>query len=136
MSKVGYETLEIYQLSCQLAELTYEAVGACRGFDRDTLGKQLVRAADSIGANIAEGYGRGNGADQKRFLRIARGSVYETKHWLRLAYTRKLLTPETVERLKPVVEKLPPMLNAYMKAVTRNRQSTLDDRQSESENTD
>jgi len=39
-------------------------------FDKDTYGKQLVRAADSIGANIAEGSGRGTPKDNKRFIRI------------------------------------------------------------------
>lgn len=98
----------------------WKAVKKWQAFEKNTIGKQLVRAADSIGANIAEGFGRGNGADQKRFLKIARGSTYETKYWLRLAFTRNLLTDEVVEQLKPLLEKLPPKLNAYMKAVGRH----------------
>jgi four helix bundle protein len=42
-------------------------------FARDTVGKQLVKAADSVGANIAEGTGRGTFVDNRRFVRIARG---------------------------------------------------------------
>ena len=72
-------------------------------------------------------------ADQKRFLRIARGSVYEAKHWLRLAFMRGLLDEKCIEQLKPLMDKLPPNLNAYMRAVGRNkgfetRQSTIDNR--------
>ena len=63
-------------------------------FARDTVGKQLVKAADSIGANIAEGTGRGSYQDNRRFIRIARGSLYETRHWLRRAYKRNLLSDE------------------------------------------
>ena len=72
---------------------------------------QIVKAADSIGANIAEGTGRGSYADSKRFLRTARGSHYETRHWLRRAYRRKMLTEEQLERLLPLLDNLSPMLN-------------------------
>jgi four helix bundle protein len=90
--------------------------------------KQLVRAGDSIGANIAEGMGRGSFLDNRRFVRMARGSLNETKHWLRRAHKRSLLTPFQTEGLKPIVEELAPMLNAYLnsigplkaKAVTKN----------------
>jgi four helix bundle protein len=57
-------------------------------FAKDTVGKQMVRAGDSIGANIAEGSGRGSFQDNRRFIRIARGSLYETMHWLRRANNR------------------------------------------------
>lgn len=57
-------------------------------FAKDPIGKQIVRSADSIGANIAEGLGRGSFQDNRRFIKIARGSLNETQHWLRLAHTR------------------------------------------------
>ena len=56
----------------------------------DTIGKQIVRAADSVCANIAEGRGKYNDQDNRRFVKIARGSLYETISWLRLAYARQL----------------------------------------------
>ena len=74
-------------------------------------------SADSIGANIAEGYGRGTGADNRRFVRTARGSLNETQHWLRRAYRRDLMSKAEVSLLKPLVEELGPRLNAYLKSI-------------------
>ena len=84
------------------------------------VGKQLVRSADSIGANIAEGSGRGSNQDYRRFLRIARGSLCETQHWLRRAFRRELLAPEQVERLRAMLDSLAPGLNAYLRSIGRN----------------
>jgi four helix bundle protein len=84
---------------------------------QDTVGKQLVRAADSVGANIAEGVGRGSYQDNRRFVRIARGSLNETMHWLRRAYVRELLTKQQVKMISPMLEQLGPRLNAYLKSI-------------------
>lgn len=88
-------------------------------FAKETIGKQLVKSADSIGANIAEGNGRFNLADNQRFVKIARGSLNETRHWLRLAYARTLLTKEQKDRLKPIIDELAPKLNAYLNSLKR-----------------
>jgi four helix bundle protein len=58
------------------------------------MGIQMVRAADSIGANIAEAQGRWHRQEQRRFLYIARGSLYELEHWVELAQERGLLPAE------------------------------------------
>jgi len=84
------------------------------------VGKQLVRAVDGIGANIAEGSGRGSNQDFRRFLRIARGSLCETQHWLRRSFRWDLLKPEQVERLKTLIDSLAPSLNAYLSSIGKN----------------
>ena len=86
-------------------------------FARATVGRQLVRAADSIGANIAEGAGRGSFQDNRRFIKIARGSLNETRHWLRRAHCRKLLRATETDQLKSSLASLAPMLNAYLKSI-------------------
>ncbi|WP_392535896.1 four helix bundle protein [Nostoc sp. C117] len=88
-------------------------------FAKDTIGKQIVKSADSIGANIAEGNGRYNLQDNQRFIKIARGSLNETRHWLRLAYKRKLLTQEQIHIIKPIIDGLSPKLNAYLNSLKR-----------------
>ena len=113
----SFEDLRVYRLSEVIADQIWDIVGAWPMLARDTVGKQLIRAADSIGANIAEGCGRWNYQDNRRFVRIARGSLNETRHWLRRAYRRKLLTEAQVGILKPLLEDLPPSLNAYLSSI-------------------
>lgn len=107
----------MYQRSEELADSIWNIVLAWDALPKDTIGKQMIRAADSIGANIAEGHGRGSHADNRRFVRISRGSLYETRHWLRRAYKRGMLTVEQVEQLKSLVANLGPQLNAYLKSI-------------------
>lgn len=117
----GFEALRVYQLAEQLADLIWEIVLTWQPLARDTIGKQIVHSADSIGANIAEGSGRGTYQDNRRFIRIARGSLYETRHWLRRAHARKLPTQKQVDVLKPMMDELSPSLNAYLKSIGTTR---------------
>ncbi len=112
MSSRSFEPLRVYQLSEELADLVWTVVAQWPSLAKDTVGQQMIRAADSIGANIAEGYGRGSYQDNRRFVRIARGSLYETRHWLRRAFRRSLLLEKQVYEIKEIVDKLSPQLNA------------------------
>jgi len=117
MSQTNFQKLDIYKLAEKLADEIWNIVIKWDALAKDTVGKQIIRSADSIGANIAEGDGRGSYQDHRRFIKIARGSLYETKHWLRRAYTRELLTTTQVETLKPIIDELSPRLNAYLKSI-------------------
>ncbi len=112
MAKTNFEKLQIYKLSETLCDQVWRIVTRWEILARDTVGKQLIRAADSVGANIAEGSGRGTDPELRRFLRMARGSLYETQHWLRRAYRRRLLSDKQVSDLLPLVTELTPKLNA------------------------
>ena len=117
MAKSNFENLKVYQMSETLADEIWDVVLGWDRFARDTVGSQIVRAADSIGANIAEGSGRGSFQDNRRFIRIARGSLKETQHFLRRAYRRKLLDDNQVNKIKPLVDNLAPMLNGYLRSI-------------------
>jgi four helix bundle protein len=117
MAKPDFEDLQVYQLAEKLANQIWHIVKEWDYFSKDTIGKQIVRAADSVCANIAEGRGRYNDQDNRRFVKIARGSLYETISWLRLAYARQLLTSEQVNKFKPIIDELLPKLNAYLKSI-------------------
>jgi len=80
-------------------------------FVKKTVGTQLARAADSIGANIAEAGGRFHPADVKNFFYHARGSLRETIYWLHRALQRKLLEESTFTSLNEELEQLSREIN-------------------------
>jgi four helix bundle protein len=117
MSQTNFQRLDVYKLAEKLADEIWDIVIKWDALAKDMVGKQIIRFADSIGANIAEGDDRGSYQNHRRFVKIARGSLYETKHWLRRAYTRQLLTSTQVETLKLIIDELSPRLNAYLKSI-------------------
>jgi four helix bundle protein len=119
----GFESLRVYRLSEELADVVWDVVSSWKVLARDTVGKQMIRSADSVGANIAEGTGRGTYKDNRKFIDNARGSLYETRHWLRRAFKRRLLAAAQVNRIRPLIDELGPKLNAYRNAI-RRRQPT------------
>ena len=127
MSKTNFMNLRVYQLAEILADEIWIIVNNWKYFEKDTVGKQLVKAADSIGANISEGTGRGSFQDNRRFVKIARGSLNETQYWLRRAYKRDLINEKEINRLKPIVDELAPKLNAYLKSIGKIPKKAMDD---------
>ncbi len=117
MEKTNFEKLQVYKLAENLSDRIWNVVLKWDYLAKDTVGRQMIKAADSIGANIAEGAGRGTLQDNRRFIRMARGSLYETQHWLRRAFRRTLLSKHEIDLLKPVVQELSPKLNAYFRSV-------------------
>ena len=124
MGQTNFEKLRVYQLAEELSDRIWKIVTNWNYFAKTTVGQQIVDAADGVGANIAEGTGRGSLQDNRRFVKIARGSLYETKHWLRRAYKRKLLTKQEVCELKPLVDELLPTLNAYFRSLSEAIEKT------------
>jgi four helix bundle protein len=117
MSSRRFQELRVYQSAERLADDIWKIVEKWESLPKETVGRQIVRSADSIGANIAEGVGRGSYQENRIFIKIARGSSYETQHWLRRAYKRNLLTNEQVNSLKITINELAPQLNAYLKSI-------------------
>jgi four helix bundle protein len=89
----AFEQLEVYRLAASLSDELRAAVRRWESPDLWSSGIQMVRAADSVGANIAEAYGRGTRPDQARFLFMARGSAFELQHWIARASARQLPCP-------------------------------------------
>jgi four helix bundle protein len=112
-----FERLRVYQLAEKLADEIWSVAIVWDFFAKDTVGKQLVRAADSIGANIAEGVGRRSFMENRRFVRTARGSLNETRHWLRRAHKRGLLAEGSVQTIRPIIDELSLKLNAYLRSI-------------------
>jgi four helix bundle protein len=79
MSYYNLEELEVYQMAETFSDEIWLLVSAWDYFAKDTVGKQIVRSADSIGANIAEGYGRYYYKENRNFCFFSRGSILETR---------------------------------------------------------
>ena len=107
----NFTGLAAYQRAVALAADVYAAVARWPQFDRATLGEQLVRAADAVGANIAEASGRWTKTERRRALIVARGELHETEHWLRTARQRGLIDWDAHERIAGIARPLNGLIN-------------------------
>ena len=114
-----FRRLRVYELSVAVADSVREAVAGWPSLDQWTVGVQLVRALDSIGANIAEAYGRFSAADQRRMLYVARGSALEAEHWIGRARARGLLLPDGVSRIREIGRMLNGLIRSHRAAELR-----------------
>ncbi len=113
--------LEVYKVSMEIGEIVWSIVHKWDFFDRDTLGKQFTRAADSIAFNISEGYGRYHYAENRNFCYYSRGSAYETATAVTKAKRRKLLSDEDCALLKEKLSYYYKLINPYIKSIGKNK---------------
>ncbi|MBK8496316.1 MAG: four helix bundle protein [Chitinophagaceae bacterium] len=111
------EKLEVYQLSDSFSDRIWDMVMDWNNFLKDTIGKQVVRSADSISANIAEGYGRYYYKESKQFYFYSKGSLQETKSWLAKCKRRRIIEKNKAEELLMEAEKILAKLNGYIKFI-------------------
>lgn len=107
--------LDVYKLADELSDLIWYAFDEWPRKVKQTTGYQIIRSADGVAANLAEGYGRYTPADRKLFYRYARGSFEETKAWLRKLIRRKIIGNEDVHKYTEIIDKLGPKLNAFIR---------------------
>jgi len=108
-------SFKIIEQADQIGSAIWEEVIHWKYFEKDTIGKQLVRAADSISANLSEAYGRYSYADRKRFAYYARGSLCETINWLQKSSKRGLIATETESDIQKEIQTLSLRINIYIK---------------------
>jgi len=120
MTQSKFEDLEIYQLVEKLSDLIWNILIKWDSFPRNTVGVQYVDASDSIGSNISEGYGKGSFADRARYAKISRGSLFETIHWSKKSFRRKLLTEKEFSEIDDIIEILLPKLSSYINYLNEN----------------
>ena len=111
------EELQVYNLSMEMGEKIWEIVNGWDYFKKETIGKQLMRAVDSIAANLSEGFGRYHYKENINFCYYSRGSLFETKTWLIKAHNRKLIAEDTFESFSHEIENIGIKLNNYIKSI-------------------
>jgi four helix bundle protein len=117
---VDIDELRVYQLAMQLAEKVWEIVLKWDSFAKYSIGKQYTEAADSIGSNMSEGFGRFHFKDSKNFLYYSRGSLYESRTWTIKAHNRKLITDEEYKELTRDIHDLSVKLNNYINTIGKS----------------
>jgi four helix bundle protein len=115
------EELQTYQLAMEMADKIWDIVIKWDYFAKDAVGKQLVKAADSIAANLSEGYGRFYYKENKQFCYYSRGSLYETKTWLTKAHNRKLLTDDDFAAFQKNIDTIGIKLNNYINSIGKQK---------------
>ena len=113
MSK-SLNELEIYREAMRIGEIIWDWVIQLDLLAKDTVGKQFVRATDSIATNISEGHGRYHYKENQTFCYYACGSLAETQTWLEKAARRGLIEADVARQLYRDLEALRNRLNAYI----------------------
>jgi four helix bundle protein len=95
MGKIrDFRDLIVWQRAMELSKACYEIVEAAPRRATRGIGMQLINAADSVGANIAEGHGRPTRQDYLRCLGIAHASLREVRsHLMTLEHARDVHGP-------------------------------------------
>ena len=109
--------MQVYQLAMEIAERIWNIVIKWDYFAKDTIGKQLVRSADSIAANLAEGFGRFHYKENKQFGYYSRGSLFETKTWITKANNRNLINEVDFNAFLQDFDLIGIKLNNYIKSI-------------------
>lgn len=86
---------------------------------------QILDSAGSMGATIAEGYGRGGSKEFEQFLRYSRGSSAETDNWLYEAMENKLITPERHQQYQEKFIEFHKMLASFIYKLRSQRNSPV-----------
>lgn len=111
------EDLKVYSLAMEIGESVWKVSSHWGHFEKFTIGTQLVKASDSVAANISEGFGRYHYKDSKNFNYFSRGSLYETKTWIQKAFNRNLISESEYQTLMQQIDQLTKMLNSYIKSI-------------------
>jgi len=111
------EEMVVYQMSMNIGEEIWNIVDKWDFFAKDTVGKQFVRAIDSVAANLSEGFGRFHYKEAKNFSYYSRGSLFESKTWLTKVHSRKLIGPKDFERMIAELDSIGVKLNNYIKSI-------------------
>ncbi len=116
--------LVVYQMARQLSTIAWNIFSDLTFEQKKIIGDQFLRATDSIGANIAEGYARFHYLEKIRFYHFSRGSLSEAiQHWAELMLERKIIDVATFDELKQIHDSLEIKLNNFISVTYKNAQN-------------
>lgn len=120
MAIASYKELRVWQKAMDLAEAAYRVTANFPSQEAYGMTSQIRRAAVSIPANIAEGYGRGSPGAYMMFLRTSRGSLLEFETHVAIACRVGLLSEEASRPLNKEADSIGKMLSALIRSVEQS----------------
>ena len=122
---ITIKDLQVYQLSRKLSTIAWDIYSKMSFEEKKIIGDQFIRATDSIGANIAEGYSRFHFLDKVRFYYNSRASQSEsTDHWLELLFERNKINQQVFDEYKSISKDLQIKLNNFIKFTKNENEKT------------
>ena len=123
---IKIQDLDTYKIARQLSKIAWEIYEVLHWQDKKTMGDQFLRATDSFGANLTEGYGRYHYLDKIKFYYNSRASLMEANdYWVELLYERKKVEIEKCQVYKKIAKKcsikLQNMISSAYKAKSNNK---------------
>ena len=113
----SFEDLKVLQAAAGIADGVWHEISGWSSLARDVVGKQMARSADSIGANIAESFGRYHYGEKLNSLYYARGSLFETKYWLNRSINRQLISQSHFEAYSRDLTQLAKQVNSFARSL-------------------
>lgn len=123
---MNLEELKVYNLSMELGGKIWSIVSTWDYYSKDTIGKQYIKAVDSIAANISEGYGRYHYHENINFCYYSRGSLFETKTWTEKSFRRCLINQKEHSEIINELVVIAKMLNSYLKSIGKTNNSVCE----------
>ena len=114
MKRENLENLEIYKIVRELNRDVWDIYKELKNEFKFSIGQQFLRSIDSIGANIAEGFGKYHYLDSVKFYYNTRGSLWESKYWLSLLNERSQISNEKYKIMRENLDKLGVKLNNFI----------------------
>ena len=121
MTYIPLEDLKVYQLSVDFSNEGWKIYESLDWKLQKVIGDQFIRSVDSVGANIAEGFGRYHYLDKIKFYYFARGSLFESRHWIELLFKRKIIDEQKYFELIEIYNNIKPALNGLINSIYKNK---------------
>ncbi len=118
----GLQDLAVLNLAEKVADSIWNEIRNWPSLAQETVGRQMIRSSDSIGANIAEAYGRFHFSDKINFLYYSRGSLFETKYWLNRCAARNLIELKQVDKFSSELSDIARQLNGFVRYLRQQKQ--------------
>ena len=117
----------MWQLARELRNQVYKLARKFPPEEKYGLASQMQRAAISITANIAEGFGRYSYQENIQFCRTARGSAFEVRDHLITAEDQSYISSSEHQDVDALAQRVIQTLNGYIRA-TQERQGLKETR--------